>query len=160
MSEKRYVVQLSEVERHQLLDVAKGERVAARKRTAAQVLLMVDEGEHGACWTDGEAAEAYHCHPNHVAVLRRRLVVRGFDSVLERKPQVRPSRIRKLDNAGEQELIALAQSDPPAGRVRWTLRLLAGQLVHLDVVEDSISRETVRKALKKTTSRRTVKSLG
>ena len=121
---------------------------------------MIDEGKPGAGWTDGEAAEACHCHPNHAAALRRRLVVRGFDSVLERKPQVRPSRIRKLDSAGEQELIALAQSDPPAGRVRWTLRLLAGQLVHLNVVEDSISRETVRKALKKTTSRRTVKSRG
>lgn len=160
MSEKRHIVQLSEAERQQLLGVVKGKCVAARKRTAAQVLLMIDEGEQGPCWTDVEAAEAYHCHPNHVSALRRRLVERGFDSVLERKPQVRPSRIRKLDEAGEQELIALAQSDPPDGRVRWTLRLLARHWVHLNVVENSISRETVRKAIKKTTLRRTAKTLG
>lgn len=151
MSEKRYLVELSEAERQHLLGMVKSERISGRKRTAAQVLLMVDEGPHGACWTDAEAAEAYHCHLNHVMNLRRRLVERGFAAVLERKPQVRPSRARKLDAAGERELVALAEGAPPKGRVRWTLSLLAGQLVRLNVVEDSISRETVRRTLKKTT---------
>lgn len=160
MSEKGYIVRLSEGERKQLMDVVRGERVAARKRTAAQVLLMVDQGEGGPKWTDKEAAEAYHCHPNHVATLRRRLVERGFDSVLERKPQARPSRIRKLDEAGERELIATAQSDPPQGRVRWTLHLLGEHLVQLKVVKDSISHETVRRVLKKTIFSRIAKSRG
>jgi hypothetical protein len=160
MSEKRFLVQLSEAERQHLMGAVKSERISVRKRTAAQVLLMIDQGEYGPSWTDAEAAEAYHCHPNHVTDLRRRLVVRGFEAVLERKAQVRPSRVRKLDAAGEKELIAIAQSDPPDGRVRWTLSLLAGQLVCLNVVEDSISRETVRRALKKTTLHRTAKMLG
>jgi len=160
MSDKRYVVELSEGEREHLLCVVKSERIARRKRTAAQVLLMIDEGAHGACWTDAEAAEAYHCHVTHVMNLRRRLVERGFEAVLERKPQVRLSRARKLDAQGEQELIAIAEGAPPKGRARWTLSLLAGQLVRLNVVEDSICRETVRRALKKTTWPRTAKSRG
>ena len=151
MSEKRYVVRLTEGERSMLLALVKKKRVAARKRTRAQVLLKVDEGEHGPAWTDEEAADAYHVHVNTVRAIRSRLVELGIEAALQRKKQLRPSRQRKLNESAERELLAIAQSQAPDGRARWTLHLLADQLVQLDVV-DSISHETVRKSLKKMTS--------
>jgi transposase len=159
MSEKRYVVELSEAERQELLSVIKARRMSAEKRVRAQILLMVDQGQEGAKWTDEQAAEAYGRRVETVAGLRKRLVERGFRDALERKAQVRPSRVRKLDEEGERELVALAQSEPPEGRARWTLHLLAQRLVVLKVVP-SISHETVRKGLKKTNSNHTFRPDG
>ena len=159
MSQKRFVVRLTEDERSTLQAALKRTRLAARKRARAQVLLKVDEGEHGPTWPDTRAAEAFDVHLNTVAAIRRRLVERGFDGVLEHKAQAQPSRTRKLDAAGERELLAVAQSRAPAGRARWTLHLLADRLVQLEVV-DTISHETVRQALKKTTSSRMCRSAG
>lgn len=159
MSEKRYVVRLTEGERSMLKELLKGRRVAARKRTRAQVLLKVDEGEHGSAWTDEQAAEAYDVHVNTVGAVRRRLVEGGVEAALERKKQKMPSRQRKLNETAERELLAIAQSPSPAGRSRWTLHLLADRLVQLDVV-DSVSHETVRAALKKMTFSLTSKSGG
>lgn len=150
MSEKRYIVRLTEDERSMLSALVKKEKgVAARKRMRAQVLLKVDQGKQGPAWTDEETGEALEVHLNTVHVIRRDLVEQGLEAALERRPQVRPSRSPILDASGEKELIAIAQSDPPKGRARWTLHLLAGRLVELEWV-DSISHETVRKTLKKT----------
>jgi hypothetical protein len=85
--------------------------------------------------------------------LRERFVEQGLDAALDRKKQDRPSRQRTLDGKAEARLIALACSEPPLGRVRWTLRLLADQLVELEIV-DTVSTETIRRALKKTNSSR------
>ena len=85
------------------------------------------------------------------------LVERGLDAALERPP--RPPRCPKLTPAVERDLLAVAQSPPPVGRVRWTLHRLADRLVQLDV-GDSLSDETVRRGLKKTTSRRTARLAG
>lgn len=159
MTTKKYVVGLTEEERSTLRALLKKKRVSARRRTRAQVLLKIDEGEHGPAWTDEAAADAYDVNVKTVASLRQRLVELGFEAALEHKKQVRPSRQRKLEESGEQELLAIAQSAPPDGRARWTLHLLADRLVKLEVV-DSISHETVRKALKKTTSSRTSRSGG
>ena len=150
MSEKRYIVRLTEDERSMLDAVVKKEKgVAARKRMRAQVLLKVDQGAQGAAWTDEQTRDALEVHLNTVHMIRRDLVERGLEAALEHKPLVRPSRSPSLDASGEKELIAIAQSDPPKGRARWTLHLLAGRLVELELV-DSISHETVRKTLKKT----------
>ena len=81
--------------------------------------------------------------------LRKRLVTAGFDAALERKKRATPPTPRKLDGEGEAKLIAMRLGKPPAGYGRWTLQLLADELVALEVV-DSISAETVRKTLKKT----------
>ena len=83
----------------------------------------------------------------------------GLDAALQRKEQARPRRERKLDSEGEARLIALACSEPPDGRSRWTLELLADELVRLDVV-DSISAQTVRRTLKKTNSSPTARGVG
>ena len=88
-----------------------------------------------------------------VARVRQRWVEQGVDAALGRKPQGRPSRLRKLDGAAEARLLALACSPPPAGRADWTMRLLADQLVELEVI-DAVSHETVRQVLKKTNSSR------
>lgn len=157
MSEKRYIVRLSEEERSTIVALVKGKaRVSAKKRMRAQVLLKVDAGEHGPAWADERTAEAFDVHVNTVRAIRQQLVEKGFEAALNRKKQESPSRKRVLDAAGEKELLAVAKSKAPKGRTRWTLSLLAGELVRLDVVP-AISHETVRKALKKTRSSRTSK---
>jgi transposase len=122
-----------------------------KKRMRAQALLKIDQGEHGPAWTDKQAAEAFDVHVNTVRAIRRQLVEQGFEAALNRKKQSSPSREYRLKAKGEKELLAVAKSKPPEGRARWTLHLLAGELVRLEVVP-SISHETVRKSLKKTRS--------
>jgi hypothetical protein len=156
---EKYVVQLSQEEREQLVILLKTGKCAAKKRLHAGVLLKADEGEHGPSWPDESIAEALEIHSNTVKSVRKRLVEEGLESALNRKPQVRPSHFPKLDGEKEAKLIALACSAPPEGRVRWTLRLLADKLVEMEVV-DTISYETVRGTLKKTNSSRTSRSVG
>ena len=147
MPEKRYVVRLDKVERADLLALVKCGKVAAHKGRHARALLKSDEGPHGPAWTDGEVAEALEIHPNTVKNVRQRFVEQGLEAALERKKL--PPRGCKLDGAQEARLLAVACGSPPEGRARWSLRLLADRLVELEVV-DSISYETVRQTLKKT----------
>ena len=151
MSEKRYIVCLNESERASLIDLLNHERVAARKRRRAQILLKIDAGEHGPGWTDERAAEAFDVHVVSVQKIRQQFVVEGLDAALNRKRQDPPPRKRVFNEENERTLLALAQGNPPAGRASWTLHLLAEELVRLEVVE-AVSHETVRKALKKTRS--------
>jgi transposase len=142
---KRYIVRLRPEERAQLEALVSKGSASARKIAHAQILLKVDAD--GPKWTDEQAAEAFNVHANTVREVRERFVFEGLESALNRKKH--PPREPKLDGAKEAKLIAVACSQPPEGRVRWTLRLLAGRLVELQVV-DSISHETVRQTLKKT----------
>ena len=144
---KRYVVRLTAAERNELQAIVSKGTANARKIVHAQILLKVDAD--GPCWTDEQAAEAFNVHTSSVRFVRERFVFEGLHSALDRKKQVRPSRERKLDGAQEAKLLAIACGQPPEGRVRWTLRLLAGRMVELQVV-DSLSYETVRQTLKKT----------
>lgn len=144
---KKYIVRLTGEERDRLKALASKGRASARTIRHAQVLLKVDsEGEN---WTDQQAADSFGMRVNTVADIRQRFVEEGLDRALERKRPDEPPRQRKLDGTGEAHLIAAACGEPPEGRARWTLRLLAGQLVELAIV-DSISHETVRQTLKKT----------
>jgi transposase len=151
MSEKRYIVTLSRAERTDLAAlIRRGKhKVNARKRVHARVLLKTDQGKHGPGWTDARIAEALEIHVNSVRAIRQRFVEQGLEAALNRKKQSRPSRERKLDGVKEARLIALACSDPPEGRAKWSLRLLADKAVELQIV-DAISHETVRRTLKKT----------
>jgi len=146
---KKYLVRLTEQERSDLRSRVNKGRAVAYKIKHANILLAADAD--GPAWTDGRIAEAFSCHRRTVENVRRRLVLRGLEAALERKKQDRPSRERKLDGDGEARLIALACSTPPDGRDRWTLQLLADELVRLEVV-DAIANQTVRRTLKKTTS--------
>ena len=144
---KKYIVRLTGKERARLEKMVSKGQAAAYKIKHANILLLADADGPG--WTDEHIAEAVGCCPPTVANVRWRLVERGLDGALARKKQARPSRRRKLDGEGEARLIALALSEAPEGRSRWTLHLLADKLVELRVVE-SISHETVRRTLKKT----------
>jgi len=146
------VVRLSEEERSTLTRVIRAEKgVPPKKRLRAQVLLKVDEGDHGSGWTDEQVAKALDVHVNTVHAVRQQLVREGFEEALNRKKQQRPSRVPIFDEAKERTLIATAQGEPPRGRARWTLHLLADRMVQLEIVE-RVSHETVRKVLKKTRS--------
>ena len=134
-------------------DLIPAGKAAAQKRTHARILLQADAAPGGPAWPDARIAEAVEVDVTTIERVRQRFVEQGFEAALVRKTQDRPSRQRKLDGHGEARLVALACSDPPRGRDRWTLRLLADKLVELEVV-DAISTETVRQVLKKTNSSR------
>lgn len=152
MAGKRYIVRLIGDERASLIRVVKAEKgVSAKKRVRAQILLKVDQGEDGPGWTDEQVAKALDVHLNTVQSVRRRFVTEGLEVALSRKKQARPSRVRMFDESRERILLATAQGDPPSGQARWTLHLLADQMVELEIVE-SVSHETIRKVLKKTLS--------
>jgi transposase len=146
---KRYVVRLSDQERKQLTDLLGKKVLAAKKRVRAQVLLKADASAAGPAWIDSRMAEAFDVSVVTVEKIRKSYVLEGLEAAIERKPQCRPSRLPVLDGAKEARLVALCCGTVPAGHGRWTLGLLADKLVELQIVE-SISRETVRQALKKT----------
>ena len=154
MPQKRYLVTLTPEERQRLADLLSAGKRSALTLTRARILLKADQADGGPAWPDDRIAEALDCGVRTVERVRQRFVERGLEAALGRKPQDRPSRERKLDGRAEARLIALACSAPPEGRTAWTLRLLAGKLVELQVVE-SVSYETVRQVLKKTNSSRT-----
>jgi len=140
---KRYIVNLSPEEREALRQIVARERVSGLKRQRANILLKADEG-----LTDQEIAEDLEVALVTVERVRRRCVERGIAASLDRKPQDNPSRPRKLDGVSEAQLVRLACSEPPAGRARWTLTLLADKLVELKVF-DCVSKSTIQRALKK-----------
>jgi hypothetical protein len=143
---------LTEDERSKLTKVIRAEKgVPPRKRTRAQILLKVDQGDHGPSWTDEQTARALEVHVNSVHAVRKQLVTEGFEQALNRKKQRRPSRLPIFDEAKERTLIATAQGEPPQGRSRWTLHLLADRMVELEIFE-KVSHEAVRRVLKKTRS--------
>ena len=141
MPKKIYIVDLTEEERTQLLEFIKSGKQSARKLNRARILLLADEGK-----ADGEIAEALHTGTATVQRTRQRFVEGNLEGALNERP--RPGGQKKLDEKGEAILETLAHSQPPEGRKRWTLQLVADRLVELKVV-DSISYETVRQELKK-----------
>lgn len=152
MSQKIYVVELSAEERAELKQLVSKGKAAAHKRRHAQILLKADAGPLGAAWTDGKIAEALEVSPNTVRNVRQRLVEGGLEAALNRKKQQR-RKAPVIDGRAEAHLVAISCGPPPKGRVRWTLHLLADRLVELQIV-DSVSHETVRQTLKKTSSNR------
>jgi len=151
------VVQLAEQERALLEDLIKrgarkkGQRPSALKLTRARILLKADQADGAPAYTDAEVAEALDVAPKTVFNIRRKWVELGLEQTLERRPQQRRSSQPKLDGKAEAKLIACSCGPPPEGRSKWTLRLLADKAVELELV-DSISRETIRQTLKKTSS--------
>jgi transposase len=145
---KRYIVNLTPAEREALRQLVGRERVSGLKRMRATILLKADEG-----MTDAEIADELEIGLVTVERVRKRCIERGIEGCLDRKPQDSPSRPRKLDGASEAQLVRLACSEPPTGRARWTLSLLAGKLVELKLF-DSLSKSTVQRGLKKTSSSR------
>lgn len=145
---KKYRVQLTSAERTELTQLVRTGRAAAATQTRARILLKADGAEGGPGWPDAAIAGALDVSVATVERARKRFATQGLAAATRRKPTTRPPQW-KLDGAQEARLAALACSQPPAGAERWTLALLADKLVELRVV-DTIARETVRVALKKT----------
>jgi len=144
-----YRVKLSQAERDHLKNLVSTGEEKARKLTHARILLKAEAG-----WTDDEIAKALDVGRATVGRVRTKYVTEGFEAALNRKPPDREYE-RKMDGETEAHLVALVCGEAPEGRARWTLRLLAEHLVRLEQVEiESISHETVRRALKKTHSSR------
>lgn len=149
---KRYLVTLSAEEREELERLISRGKAAARKLTRARILLLADQSPGGPGKSDPEVAEAVMCGQATVERVRKQFVEDGLEDTLTRKPTLRTYE-NKIDGRAEAHLIAMTCGAPPEGHVRWTLRLLADRMVALGHV-DSVSHETVRMTLKKTTSSR------
>ncbi len=147
-----YRVVLTAEQRAELRGLIGTGAAPARMLTRARILLKANQGEGGPAWTDAAIAGSVEVHPATVARVRRAFVEDGLAAALDRKS---PDRTypRVLDGAAEAHLVALACGAPPAGRERWTLRLLADALVRLEVVE-AVSHEAVRRTVKQTNSSR------
>jgi hypothetical protein len=144
---KKFIVRLSDEERGVCQEIVKNLKGSSQKFRRAQILLKADADGPG--WTDARIADAFNCRVQTIENLRKRLVTEGFELALEGKKRSEPPTPCKLDGEAEAKLIAMRLGKPPTGYGHWTLRLLADELVALEVV-DSISHETVRQVLKKT----------
>ena len=140
---KKYIVELTHAEREQLERLTSKGECKVRKLKRAMVLLCADEGD-----TDRVISEKVRIHKVTVEGIRKRFVEEGLESALNEYP--RPGKARKLAGRQEAHLLALACTEPPGGRKRWTMQLLADRMVELRLV-DSISDETVRRVLKRGT---------
>ena len=145
---KKYRVELSREEREQLEQLRRKGKVAAYRRTHAEILLLADQAPGGPAWIDKDIAQAVGVSVRTVETLRQRLVEQGFEAAMERKKRETPPVAPKLTGDKEARIIALACSPPPEGRVRRTWSLLSQKLVELEVF-DSISPTSVATALKK-----------
>ena len=143
---KKYIVRLSDDERAACHSVIKTLKGSSQKVRRAQMLLKADVD--GPAWIDAKIAEAFNARVQTVENLRKRVVTDGFEVALNGKQRAKPPTPPKLDGKAEAKLISMRLSKPPKGFGKWTLQLLADQLVQLEVVE-SICPETVRKTLKK-----------
>ena len=150
---KKDVVTLTEAERGRLHTLLGSGTAPARLLTHARILLKANQGEAGPGWTDAAISTALEVHPATVARVRQQCATEGVDVALTHKAPNREYR-RKLDGEQEAHLIALAGGSPPAGRQRWTLRLLAERFVALEQGE-AVSHETVRQVFKQTIANRT-----
>ncbi len=148
MTTKKYIIKLTPDERQELSSLTQKGKVAVWKFKRALALLKCDQSPDGPAWSDERIADALEITVRSVENWRKQALLQGPLSLLVRKPAQSPPVAPKLDGEAEAKLIAMSCSQPPAGACRWTLRLLAQQLVELNIV-DSISHETVRQVLKK-----------
>jgi len=149
MPRKKHIVKLTPEERDELEQMLSSGEERVRKLTRARILLKADEG-----WTDGAISQALDVGRATVERIRRRFVEEGLEVALNRRPSTREYE-RLIDGKAEAHLSALACSAPQEGHKHWTLRMLAEKLVALEQVNiESVSHETVRQVLKKTSSNR------
>ena len=144
---KKYIVRLTDEERAICEAIIKEEKGKSEKLRRATILLKTDAD--GPAWDDAKISEAVGCRTRTVENVRQAFVLEGFERALVRKKPALSPTPKLLDGAAEAKLIAMRLGKPPAGFGHWTLRLLADQMVELEIVE-SISPETVRQTLKKT----------
>ena len=135
----RYVIELADEERTQLQELTRSGQAQVRRVKRAQLLLAAEQGHH-----DSAIAATLGVGTSTVYRVKRRFVEGGLEAALNEAP--RDGAKRKLNGRQETLLVAVACSDPPPGRARWTLELLADEIVQR-TEHESVSRETVRVVL-------------
>jgi len=143
----KYIVRLSKEERDFLLALISKGKSGAKRIHHARILLRADAGEGGENLKDSEIVRLERSSLKTVSRIRQLFVEQGLEPAINRKVHSR-TRPRKLNGEEEAQLIAICCSEAPSGRTRWTMKLLAHQLIELEIV-DKISPETVRQTLKK-----------
>ena len=144
----RYRVTLAKEERNYLEGISTKGKRAARTVLYARALLLLDAGEHGTKWIVAKVAEALGTTPRSLEHLKKRFVEEGLPASIERKKRVKPPREIQFGGEFEAQLLALACSEAPEGRKRWTVRLLAEKMIELKIVP-TVSPMTVCNTLKK-----------
>lgn len=148
MPKKKYIVSLTSPERKQLEALITKGKSPAYKLNHARILLKADISQPQGGWTDSAISQALDISVSTIERVRCRLVEEGLEAAIGRQKAQR-TKPRRLDGRQEAHLVALSCSDAPEGAARWSLRLLAECMVELEVVE-TLSHETVRQTLKKT----------
>ena len=143
---KKYIVRLEKEEENYLKEITNKGKSQAYRICHAHILLNANK--EGLDWKDKQIARVFNCSHGTVANIRERFVTQGLEVALGRKKREMPPRKPILDGKKEANLIALSCSSPPAGRSKWTLKLLADKMVELEVVE-KISPQTIGRTLKK-----------
>ena len=160
----KHVVRLSDADRDRLDRITRVGSAHARTIAHARALLLTDASDDGPAWTDEKAADALGTSPYTIARTRKRFVTEGLDEAVRTRKKGGSGRLPKIDGTAEAHLVAMACSQPPEGRARWTVRLLAERYVTLGLeqgwLDGPVSRETVRQTLKKTGSALTASSSG
>src|SRR5580704_10447521 len=156
---KRYVVRLSADERRHLCELLKKGKSPAKLQLKARILLKADVGQGRKGWSDNQIIRALDTSVSMVYRVRQQLVEEGFEAVLARKQRATPPIPRIFDGEKEAKLTMLACSEAPEGQARWTLKLLAGRVIELDIVP-AASPSTIARPLKKTNLSRTSSNTG
>jgi len=146
---QKYKVTLSTEEREDLKELVRSGKTQGYRIRHAQILLKLDEIPQNEGWTYERIREAYTGTDRTISQIAKRFVTDGLDAALGRKEQ--QNRCRKVDGRVEAQIVAIACSEAPKGHERWTLQLIADELVRLEVV-DSLSDTAVLNTLKKTNS--------
>ncbi len=147
MPAKRYLISLSDEERQTLEQLTTKGKASARKINHARILLKANLNQEDRGWSDQAISQALKISTRTIERVRQRFVEEGLDSALIPRPKT-SLKLRKIDGEIEAHLVAIAGSQAPTGYNRWTLRLLADQMVVMGYVEN-ISHESVRQVLKK-----------
>jgi len=150
MPAKIYKVTLEKEEREELTALVNKGKGQARRLRRARILLMADEAQENGGWKDADIAKALGAHERTVERTRQKCVEMGIEAALN---HTRPKKTRSkvLDGEAEARLVQLACSEAPDGRENWSMQLLADKMIELEIVE-TVSRETIRTTLKKTSS--------
>jgi transposase len=150
MAKKKYIISLTTEERKILEQLTTTGKAPAYKINHARILLKADTNQVGGGWTDAAISQALDISVATIERVRQRFVETNLESALSRQLQ-QQRKPRRLNGEQEAHLIAMTCSEVPEGQARWSLRLLADRMVELGYVE-SVSHETIRQTLKKTTS--------
>jgi hypothetical protein len=154
MAAKKFIVELDPAERERLDALISKGKSPAKTIVKARILLKADVADGGAGWLDAQIVEALDTNLTMVSRVRETFVTKGLDALLTRKKRETPPVPAIFDGEAQAKLTALACSEPPSGRARWTIRLLAEHVVERKIVE-AAHFNTVGRVLKKMNSNRT-----